>query len=52
MEGKTWRGSDANLEKELNKKIEVFRDPTFSNVVKELKEQFKKGFVKPSQMKY
>lgn len=50
LEGKVWRGKDADLEKELNKKIEVFRDPDFSNLVKELKENFKNGFVKPSQM--
>ena len=51
LEGKSFRGSNEKLEQELNKKIEVFRDPNLSAVVKDLKEQFKNGFTKPSQMK-
>ena len=50
LEGKVWRGKDADLEKHLNQKIEIFRDPNFSGVVNELKEHFKNGFTKPSQI--
>jgi len=50
LEGKTFRGKNENLDKELNKKMEFFRDPNFSGVVKELKEKFKNGLIKPSEM--
>lgn len=50
LEGKVWRGTNENLDKELNKKVQVFRDPNFSNVIKDLQEHFKNGLIKPSQM--
>lgn len=50
LEGKTFRGSNEKLEKELNKKVQVFRDPNFSNLVKDLKKHFESGLLKPSQI--
>ena len=50
LQGKSFRGSNEKLDKELNKKIEVFRDPNFSGSVKELKKMFKNGFMKPSDI--
>ena len=50
LEGKSFRGSNEKLDKELNKKIEVFRDPNFYGAVKEMKKMFKNGFVKPSDI--
>ena len=50
LEGKSWRGTNKNLDKTLNKKITIFRDPNFSGAVKEMKNMFKNGFMKPSDI--
>lgn len=39
-----------NLDKKVKVGLQIFQNPKFSNVVKELKDNFKNGFIKPSQM--
>lgn len=50
LEGKSFRGSNEKLDKELNKKITVFRDPNFNSAVKEMTNMFKNGFTRPSDI--
>lgn len=47
LEGKSWRGSNEDLEKTVNKKIEIMKElsiknPNYGDVIKEFKELLKK----------
>lgn len=51
--GKTWRGTNAGLEKDLIKrkqKIDIVNSPQFTDVLKEMNLNFKNGILKPSEM--
>lgn len=39
-----------NLDEKVKVGLQIFQNPKFSNVVKELKDNFKNGFIRPSQM--
>jgi len=39
-----------NLDEKVKVGLQIFQNPKFSNVVKELKDNFRNGFIKPSQM--
>jgi hypothetical protein len=51
VEGHTWRGKDKDLEKHLDNKLTVLRDPNFSSVIKDMKAHFQNGLLKPSEMR-
>lgn len=51
LKGKSWRGKDADCKKEVEKTLKIIQDPSFAGLIKEMKENFSNGFVRPSQIK-